>query len=141
MMAHLSSAQLAECILEEPSPGVARHIRECAACRASLTQLRGALGEFRDTVRAWSADQAGRYQAALSIPATVPDPRPRFVLRQLAWALGIALVCVIASFVLPWHSSEKTLANDAALLSQVDAQVSRAAPASMEPLTRLVVEQ
>jgi hypothetical protein len=52
----------------------------------------------------------------------------------------VAAICVIASFVIPRHP-EKVLNNDAVLLSQVDAQVSRTVPSSMEPLMKLVVQK
>ena len=50
------------------------------------------------------------------------------------------MVCVIASFVMPRHGGKRR-ANDAVLLNQVDAQVSRTAPSSMEPLMKLVVQE
>jgi anti-sigma factor RsiW len=137
MIAHLSSEQLAECILGQPSLIVARHVQDCTACRAELARFREALGEFRGAVRAWSQDQA---DAALSIPASLPKPRFPAASRQLAWALLMAAVCIVASFVLPWRGGEKA-SSDAVLLNRVDAQVSRTAPASMEPLMKLVVQE
>jgi anti-sigma factor RsiW len=143
MIAHLSSAQLSECVLGQPSPIVAQHVQDCPVCRAELIQFREALSEFRGAVHAWSGDQADQYRAngALAIAASVPEPRPGSASHQLAWALLIAVVCVIASFVLPSHLRENAPASDAVLLNQVDAQVSRTAPSSMEPLMRLVVEK
>lgn len=142
MMAHLSSAQLSEYILGQPNPMIAQHIESCPVCLAEVTQFRTALGEFRGAVRAWSEEQAGKYQedGCLVSPSTVGEPHPGSPSRQLAWALVIAVVCVIASFIFPRRPAEKAAASDAVLLNQVDAQVSRTAPSSMEPLMRLVVE-
>ncbi len=137
MNAHLSSEQLSDCVLGQPGPIVERHVEHCPACRAELANFREALSEFRGAVRAWSADQANAVVAA----ASVPDPHSRTPSHQLAWALLLAVVCAIASFVVPWHGGEKATNSDAALLNQVDAQVSRTVPSSMEPLMKLVVEQ
>jgi hypothetical protein len=138
MIAHLSSEQLSECLLGQPSPLVARHIQDCPACRAELTAFCEALGEFRGAVRAWSDHRAN---AALAIPASVPEPSSRSASHQLGWAMLIAVICMIASFVLPRHGAENSSASDAVLLNQVDAQVSRTAPSSMEPLMQLVVQK
>ena len=134
MITHLSSEQVAEYIVGYPSPIVAEHLRDCPACRAEVVNFREALGDFRWAVRSWSQDQA---------PATrsvVPDPRWWSPSHQFAGALLVAAICVIASFVIPRHP-EKVLSSDAVLLSQVDAQVSRAVPSSMEPLMKLVVQK
>jgi hypothetical protein len=145
MIAHLSSEQLAECILGQPDAELARHVQGCPRCRAELLQFRAALGEFRGAVRGWSGEQAG---AMLSNAAAVPQPRSFRASHQLAWALLIAAVCFIASFVVPGHRGGSVVneagyeaGNDALLLSQVDAQVSRSAPSAMEPLMKLVVEK
>ena len=134
---HLSSEQVSECILGQPSPTLARHVQDCPMCQAELGNFREALGEFRGAVRAWSNDQA---KAALDIPTTVSQPRS-IASHQLAWAVLIAVVCVIASFVMPRHGAESAAASDAVLLNQVDAQVSRTAPTSLEPLMKLVVQE
>jgi anti-sigma factor RsiW len=138
MIAHLSSDQLSEYILGQPSLIVARHVQDCPACRAELAQFREALGEFRGAVRAWSEVEADQ---ALEISGSVPQPRSWAVSQQLAWALLIAAVCVIASFVMPRQRGESTAGADAVLLNQVDVQVSRTAPSSMEPLMKLVVQE
>ncbi len=138
MIAHLSSEQLSECILGQPSLIVARHVQDCPACRAEVANFGEALGEFRGSVRAWSEHRAN---AALAIHASVPEPRSWSASHQLAWALLIAVVCVVASFVIPRHGGENAAGADAVLLNQVDAQVSRTAPSSMEPLMKLVVQE
>jgi anti-sigma factor RsiW len=137
MSPHLSSDQLSEYILGQPSLLVARHIQDCPACRSELMQFREALGEFRGAVRAFSEVQA---EQALATSHSIPEPRSWAVSQQLTWALLIAAVCVIASFVVPRHGPESAAGADAVLLNQVDAQVSRTAPTSMEPLMKLVQE-
>ena len=138
MRPHLSSEQISECILGDPRPPVARHVHQCPACRAELVRFREALGEFGGAVRAWSDDRA---HAVLAASSPVAPRRTWNPAQQLAWALMLAAVCVIASFVLPWHHAASSSLSDAALLNQVDAQVSSTVPSSMEPLMKLVVEQ
>ncbi len=138
MIAHLSSEQLAEHILGEPSPVVAQHVEGCPACRAEVADFHEALGEFRGAVRGWSEDQA---QAARAVPAGVAEPRSWIPSHQLAWALLLATAFIIASFVFPRHGREPEPPSDAALLNQVDSQVSRTVPSSMEPLMKLVVQK
>ena len=138
MIAHLSSEQLSECLLGQASPIVARHILDCPACRAELASFGEALGEFRGAVRAWSDERAS---AALAIPPNVPEPRFWSASHQLGWAMLIAVACMIASYVMPRHEAENSSTSDAVLLNQVDAQVSRTAPSSMEPLMKLVVQK
>jgi anti-sigma factor RsiW len=137
MIPHLSSEQLSEFMLGQPSPLVARHVRDCAACRSELANFREALGEFRGAVRAWSQHQAN----AAAISSTVDETHSWTPSRQLAWALLMAAVCIIASFVLPRHGADGVAGGDAVLLNQVDTQVSRTVPSSMEPLLKLVVQE
>jgi anti-sigma factor RsiW len=136
MTVHLSSEQLAEYVLGQPGGIVARHVEQCAVCRAEAASFRESLGEFRGAVRAWSEDQA---DSALVIPADVPEPRFWRPAHQLAWALLLAGVCVIASFVVPRNQPQTS--SDTVLLNQVDTEVSRTVPSSMEPLMKLVAEQ
>jgi len=147
MIEHLSSDQLSDCVLGQASRTVAQHVQHCPACSAALMEFRESLGEFQSAVRRWSDVQARQYQAgnyradaSRATPRRAPELSIRSSSHQLAWALLIAVVCVIASFVFPRHGSD-LIGSDAALLNQVDAQVSRTTPSSMEPLMKLVVEE
>jgi anti-sigma factor RsiW len=123
--------------LGEPDAWIAQHIERCPACRAELGNLREALGEFRGAVRSWSESQA---QAALAIDSRPPESHSWIASHQLALALLLAAVCILTSIV--WHGGESAApASDAVLLNQVDAEVSRAVPSSMEPLMKLVVQE
>ena len=137
-MRHLSSEEISACVLEQPSPLAAQHIQACAVCRAEVANMGEALVEFRGSVRAWSEDRA---MAALAMPPVVQDTPSWMASHQLALALLIAAVFIVASFIHPWHRSEKASASDAVLLNQVDGQVSRTVPSSMEPLMKLVVQE
>jgi len=137
MSGHLNAEQFSELVLGQANANAARHVRDCAACRRELADFREALGEFRSSVRAWSAEQADR---ALLAPASEPRLL-RAPAHQLGWALAIAAMFVIASFVFSRHGAERAAANDAALLNQVDSEVSQTVPSSLQPLMKLVVQQ
>jgi anti-sigma factor RsiW len=136
MTHHLTSEQISESILREPEPRIAQHLEKCPACRAEVANFREALGEFRGAVRCWSEEQA---QAVLAVPARPSESRSWIAAHQFALALLLAAVCILGSFI--WHGGENAPASDAVLLNQVDAQVSRAVPSSMEPLMKLVAQQ
>src|SRR5579859_5557678 len=89
---HLSEDQFSECLAGETAPLVARHLKDCAACRAELASFEAALVEFRGAVRSWSEDRAG----ALLSNARVVESRWT-ARRQFAWASALAAICVIAS--------------------------------------------
>ena len=135
MIGHLSSEQLSEAVMGQ-SHEVARHIQDCPACRAMLGNFREALGDFQGAVRAWSEEQADQYRSS----AALPEAHWWRSSHQLAWALLIAAVCIVASFVLPRYQVNKTPA-DVVLLDRVDAEVSSTVPSSMEPLVKLVVQK
>ena len=136
MIAHLSPEQLSECILSQAAPLVAEHLQSCPTCRSELAGYREALGDFRGAVRAWSEEQAN---AALLMP-DIAEPQSWLASHQFAWALLIAAICILASIVIPRHNTDRAPSRDAVLLDQVDTEVSRTVPSSMEPLMRLVVQ-
>lgn len=136
MIAHLSSDQLSECVVGQANPAASQHLDACPACRAELANFRETLADFRSAVHAWSQDQANA--ALVSAPAT--EPQSWTPSQQLAWALLIAAISIIASFVIPHDSAGRAQASDVVLLNQVDSEVSRTVPSSMEPLMKLVVQ-
>lgn len=115
--------------------------------------LNEALGLFRQSVHAWS-------EAAYVRPRSVPAAARRGVAgRVAAWALGIALAAGLAGGG-AWerhnqelarvaaqqaaehqrqHAAEKALETEE-LLAQVDSDISRQVPASMEPLAQLMTD-
>ena len=130
---HLSPGQISERVSGGYSATVESHLSACTACRAQVSRLEQVLGHFRASVHAWSDEQ---YRAA---PAAVPHSWTG--LRSPAWAAAaiIALIVVCLSLALPLaRYRAETAAADAALLNQVDAEVSRTVPRPMEPLSRLI---
>jgi len=114
-------------------PSLFRH--KCAECREELIRLHGALSDFRDSMRSWSAAEG----APLRPMWRTESPHRT---HRLRWAL-VAMALVLLAAIPVYLARERphpvdTSAEDTVLLEQIDANVSRTVPATMEPLTRLV---
>jgi hypothetical protein len=118
---------------ERPGP-LERHAGECAACSARLDRMGRAMAEFSGAVHDWSAAQSA------SVPHTGWRPSVRHLARR--WVLAAATVLILATGPAYWHSRQRAraieMARADALLEQVDAEISRAVPRTMEPLVSLV---
>ena len=135
MSGHLSSREISEWVAGTRTADCENHLHECAECREELTRLHGALSDFRDSLRSWSAAES-----------VSPGPvwltgNPRST-HRLRWAL-VAVAMVLLAAIPVYRARERprlvdTSAEDTVLLEQIDANVSRTVPATMEPLTGLV---
>ena len=136
MSRHLSFEEISEWAAGTRTPEYENHLHECAECRRELTELHGTLSDFRDSLRDWGAAQ--------------PDAAPRSVwltetphrAHRLRWAL-VAMAMVVLAAIPVYRSHEEqrrldTSLEDAVLLEQIDAGVSRSVPVPMQPLTNLV---
>jgi len=135
MSGHLSSREISEWTAGIRTLQSEDHLHRCAECRAELARLHESLSDFRDSLRDWSASQG-----------TAPRPvwlteAPRSA-HRVRWALVAVAMIVLAA--IPFYRSHNrqrptdTGMDDAVLLEQIDTDVSRSVPASMEPLTNLV---
>jgi hypothetical protein len=136
MSRHLSSREISEWAAGTRSLERENHLHECAECRGELVRLQGVLSEFRDSLRNWSAGQGG------SAPRPVWLTESPRAAHRLRWAM-VAVVMVLLAAIPIYRSRERqrpadTSLEDAVLLEQIDAGVSRSVPAPMEPLTGLV---
>ncbi len=139
MNRHLSSQEMSEWTLGERNAGTERHVRDCASCRAKLSQASETLEVFRESARHWSEEQAG---------AGAPDfwkaksAHPWITFRGLSWALASLVIVVVAGVSVGLRGNRPGVADstveDVALLKQVDGGVSQAVPRSLEPLLQLV---
>ena len=98
--------------------------------------MEAALALFRGSVREWS-EQSGA-PARKFVPV-----RRGWGFQPMRWALACVVLLMLAAIPVYRNAMEKQrkadLAKaDAALLEQVDAEISRAVPATMEPLAKLV---
>jgi hypothetical protein len=134
MNEHLSPEDMSRWFAGERSPDLQRHAGECEACSARLDRLESSLAEFRGSVHDWSAAQ----------PAAAPPMVWRLPVRHLVrtWILAAASLLILASGPVWWHFRQQAraaeMARADALLQQVDAEISRAVPRTMEPLVSLV---
>jgi hypothetical protein len=134
MNEHLSPEDISRWFAGERSPDLQRHAGECEACSARLDRMESAMAEFRGSVHDWSASQTA---AATQI---VWRPPTRRLVRT--WILAAASLLILASGPAWWHFRQQAraaeMARADALLQQVDAEISRAVPRTMEPLVSLV---
>jgi len=142
---HLSSEQVSAWIAGDRPEQFAAHLQDCAECRAEISAFESVTGALRSQLQ----------QAASStrIPAFQPKGESFWGgrLSGSRWALACALTAALIAIPI-YQQQHKTLQqknippapvlsseiSDAALLQQVDAQLSRGVPGSMEPLTALV---
>jgi hypothetical protein len=142
MINHLTQIQISEAIAGQVSEPSRQHLRICDACRAEVARLQTDMALFGNAVRDWS-EAVSFSSARVEISATPRALFPRFAFAALA--ATCVLILVVALIITdPLHrnryqpGSGASPVEDAALLTQVDAELARTVPASMEPLTKLM---
>lgn len=137
---HLSSEGICRWMAGERAAEEERHVRECSLCGAEVARLESALKRFGGAVRERSAAQPG----AQSPGAWQADRAVRqWRVRRLRWSLAAAALVVLAAIPVWKSTRDRRVAAEAAradaiLMEQVDRQVSRTVPVSLEPLVNLV---
>lgn len=134
---HRSSEKINQWIAGDGAPADLDHMQTCAECRAEAGKLQDALSAYSGFARDWSRSQ---------VPAAPPLTQLLRGMRRPAqvarWA-GVAAAAAIAVVVLALPRLEKSQnaqppidesAQDALLLQQVNARISRTAPLAMDPL-------
>ena len=155
MALHLTHEQLCELILadsslhpeDQSSNGdsdiVQAHLRACLICSAELRSLRDSLSHFRDASISYARQEFAHSYARRSSIA----PPHSFLSQPLYWTAA-AVVCVAALFPLSLHrqrpvsggattisaTPQQTTESDAALLADIDQDISADVPAPMQPL-------
>jgi hypothetical protein len=140
MSAHLSSEQISKWIAGDRTPDADRHLQECIQCSSEIARLKTVLAEFRSSVVAWSALQKN---AEAPERWAISKPRRKFVHSILHWRLAAATLVVIAIVLTGKNISDRhrkaaEFQADVQLWEEVNAQISRPVPASMEPLMNLI---
>jgi hypothetical protein len=158
MTLHLTHEQLCDLILAEPSlhleeestddrklssDVVQAHLRACPLCSAELISLRDSLSHFRDASVSYARQEFAQGSAHRSSIA----PPHSYLSQPLYW-IAAAVVFVAVLFPLSMHRqhpivhrvttatlpSRQTTESDAALLADIDQEISADVPAPMEPL-------
>ena len=139
MIRHLSPEQISRWMMGEYTAQEEEHVRDCWTCSAEVNRVETALWLFRGAAQDLSRAHAPEFRGLGN------TSRARHGLRMpvLRWALaGLTLILLAGIPVETMRQSRqreaRTAQIDAALLDQVDAGVSRAVPAPMEPLASLV---
>ena len=136
MIKHLSTAQISEWIAGERAQENQRHLQGCAACRAELAAFESGLVALGQSVRHWAAQQDAVPSLEIRAPRGLAGVSWR-------WALAAAAIGAVALLPIRWNSEarrEAALQQDAEFLEHIHTQLSRAVPATMEPLMILMQE-
>jgi hypothetical protein len=131
MNTHLSPERISKWAMGEQSEAERQHVLECRRCAAEVWRLESALAEFGGAVRDWSERQT-----------VVKPSRDGRRARPLRWAWVAALAMLVAAAVPLYRVDQQRKLEraraDAALMEQVDREVSRAIATPMEPLAKLM---
>jgi anti-sigma factor RsiW len=140
MNGHFSPERISRWMIGQRTPQDEEHARQCPECAAKVAAFESAIARFRESVRD-SGEQCPR--PGIPLAAGVPRGRLNFAVRTYRWAPVAAALALLAA--VPIYTSSMARRRqaemaraDAALLEQVDAGISRAVPAPMEPLVKLV---
>jgi hypothetical protein len=130
MSSHLSPQQISKWMTGERASQEEQHVRECAQCSAEVAQFQEALADFGSRVRDWSERQP--------VANPLGEGRPAHPLRWAWVAVAALLLAAIPIYRVDRQRQAERARAEAALMEQVDAQVSRAIAAPMEPLAQLM---
>jgi len=138
-MKHLTSKQISQVTagltanLKVPEEA---HIRECEQCMAEVDRSREMLSQFGWSVREWSGMQQPREWAPRSSRVSHRSP--------FAWALAGAALAIVVAVPVYRDSRERQIREqarqDARLIDDVNAQLSRRAPAALQSLMQMMNE-
>jgi len=125
---HLSAEQIAQWIAGEHTAEAELHVAACDRCQSEVAGLVDVLAQFRCSARSVAAPLP-------ALRAWRPAVWPR-------WAAVAAAVALLALVPVYRDRRERQRAElereDSQLLQQVDAEISRAVPGSMDPLVKMV---
>lgn len=115
------------------------HLRACSACNGEVSPLRNSISGLSQAIHEESERQLA------SLPRFHPAERRRQSrTQQITWA--VAAAALVMAVALPLYqkndmSREDAIADsDSGLLDEIDAQLSREVPASMQTLMELMQE-
>jgi len=140
MTSHLTPEQISRLLAGDASSEEVAHTKDCVHCEAAAAQIGNTFSIFRDAVHDWSDRHT-----PVAIPDTTMLRRKSRVFQIPRFAWGMAVAVFVFLVALPVYknmnnSHREPGPDDALLLEQVNAHLSRAVPAPMEPLMELLSE-
>jgi hypothetical protein len=140
MSEHLSSERIFEAMAGRRNPEVEQHLRMCSSCNAEVGQLRSSITGLSQAIH----DEAERHKVPPTSPMSWADLRPQPGTGKFTWAVAAAAFAIALAVPIYEKSREArpqlTSEADSGLLEEVDVQLSRQVPASMESLMELMQE-
>jgi hypothetical protein len=138
-MSHLSWEQISSLLAGNAAPETQHHAGTCPECAAEVRSQNEMLSMFGESVQRWSDDNGG---ALISGQAFLRNKSLAFRIPPIRWAMAAAAVILLIVIPLYRNTTERhrqaETFEDTLLLEQVNAQLSRAVPAPMEPLMKLL---
>jgi len=141
MIRHLSPEQISQWAIGDRTAETEQHAKECAACREAIDRLQGSLELFRDSIRELSEARLGVGSRAAWTPPRARSFWNRPVMRWAAAAAAVVMVGAIPAYKGCEDSQRRVAAakQDAVLLQEVDAGLSRSVPQPLESWSSLML--
>ena len=140
MIRHLTSDEISNALIGYATSEQQEHARKCTECATCLEHLQETFSVFRESVHQWS----GKNEGAIPKSIDFHQNSAGIGLLRLRWALASAVLIIL--LVIPVYKNKRDekrarqAMEDALLLEQVNASLTREVPVSMEPLMKLVSE-
>jgi hypothetical protein len=140
MIEHLTSEQISRWLAGDSTSDMGRHLLQCAQCAAKAGRLKGLLTEFHTSAVVWSDAQKGATPPAHWEPEEPLRAHARGMWRWklAAAALAVVLAVPVCTKINFHQHKARILKEDVQLWEQVNVQLSRPVPASLEPLMQLM---
>lgn len=143
MKGHLTSEQIEAWMIGDRTPEHGAHLRGCPECARALAQAEQPVELFGSAMREWSDRQMPRrtFDPAAHVSHSYGWHPMRIALAGAALLGLIAVPVFRPTPVVESTVPASTAVSDEALLRQVDLEVSRSVPGSMEPLAVLMTNE
>ena len=139
MNGHLSEDQISKLLSGQATAEECGHSQVCDRCRQQVTQLAETLSILGESVRHWASESKGAAVPADFLRSRPGAPRFRYFRRIAAVAVLAIIVLIPLYWNVPVSPRKTSDAEDAILLEQINAQLSRDVPAPMESFMNMVV--
>ena len=143
MSRHLSAREISEWMIGNRTGPVERHMAACEECAGEVARLSESIAMFGSAVREWSEQQVG----TLEIKAPASAPHHFWGMGMFRWQIATASMAALLLAAIPVYRTNHrepvpvaatAAVSDEALLRDVETQISRSVPVSMEPLADLM---